>query len=176
MKKKTLIILAALMTFSLSAMAQQPKQNQHQCGGNHANCQHSCGKHNATTTNQNKEVVIVGEERVEEEEVLQEQVYTTVEQNPEFPGGEEALYKYLANNIVYPQKARENGITGTVLISFVVEKDGSITLPTIMRNVDGGCGAEALRVVKGMPKWKPGRQGGRPVRTQFILPVSFTLK
>ena len=163
MKKTTLIILAALMTFSLSAMAQQPKQNQHQCGGNHANCQHSCGTHNATTTNQNKEA--------EEQEV-----YTFVEQNPEFPGGEEALYKYLANNIKYPQKAREEGITGTVLISFVVEKDGSITGASIRRNVGGGCGDEALRVVKGMPKWKPGMQGGRPVRAQYTLPISFTLK
>lgn len=112
----------------------------------------------------------------EEEEVKEEEIFTVVENEPEFPGGMEALYKYLAQNIKYPQLARENGITGKVYVTFVVEKDGTIANPKILRDIGGGCGAEAIRVVKAMPKWSPGKQRGKAVRVQFNLPVNFNLK
>lgn len=120
-----------------------------------------------------QEVVISdvgGEETVEEEEI-----FVFVEEYPSYPGGEEALYKYLGENIQYPDVARDNGITGTVVIRFVVEKDGSITKAAVAREIGGGCGKEALRVVNAMPKWKPGKQSGKAVRTEFTLPVQFQL-
>ena len=98
-----------------------------------------------------------------------------VEDDPEFPGGMEALYKFLQDNVQYPQLALENGIEGRVYVTFVVEEDGSITNPRLLRDIGGGCGQEALRVVKMMPKWKPGKQSGKPVRVQFNLPVNFVL-
>ena len=113
------------------------------------------------------------EEEVDEEEV---KIFTVVENDPEFPGGMDALYKYLAENIKYPQLARDNGITGKVYVTFVVERDGSIANPRILRDIGGGCGAEAIRVVKSMPKWTPGKQRGKAVRVQFNLPVNFNLK
>ena len=116
--------------------------------------------------------VVIEEEKEEEEPPI----FTVVEKDPEFPGGTDALYKYLAENIKYPQLARDNGITGKVYITFVVERDGSIANPKILRDIGGGCGAEAIRVVKAMPKWTPGKQRGKAVRVQFNLPVNFNLK
>lgn len=110
-----------------------------------------------------------------DEEVAEEEIFTVVENDPEFPGGMEALYKYLSENIKYPQIAKENNITGRVFVTFVVEKDGSIASPRVLRDIGGGCGAEAVRVVKAMPKWKAGKQRGKAVRVQFNLPVSFNL-
>ncbi|MBQ9473220.1 MAG: energy transducer TonB [Bacteroidales bacterium] len=112
----------------------------------------------------------------EEPEVADEDFFIVVEELPEFTGGDAALYKYLAENLNYPRVAVENGVTGKVYIRFIVEKDGSITQATILHDIGGGCGTEALRVVKGMPKWKPGKQCKKPVRTQFTLPVSFELR
>ena len=112
----------------------------------------------------------------EEEEVEEEEIFLVVEEDPEFPGGLEALSKYLAENIKYPQLARENNITGKVYVSFVVEKNGSVANVKVVRDIGGGCGAEAVRVVKTMPKWKPGKQRGQAVRTQFNLPVGFYLQ
>ena len=100
-------------------------------------------------------------------------VFVVVEQDPEFPGGMEALYRYLTENLQYPKLALENGISGKVYVTFVVEKDGSVSNPKILRDIGGGCGAEAIRVVKAMPKWIPGKQRGKPVRVQFNLPVNF---
>ena len=113
------------------------------------------------------------EEEVDEDEVT---IFTVVENDPEFPGGMEALYKYLAQNIKYPALARDNGITGRVYVTFVVERDGSITNPKFLKDIGGGCGQEAIRVVKSMPKWTPGKQRGKAVRVQFNLPVNFNLK
>ncbi len=122
----------------------------------------------------NEEVVqVVVEEEVEE---VEEEIFTVVENDPEFPGGMEALYKYLQTSIKYPTIAKENNITGRVYVTFVVEKDGSIANPRILRDIGGGCGQEAIRVVKAMPKWKPGKQRGKAVRVQFNLPVSFNLQ
>lgn len=116
--------------------------------------------------------VVVEQEEEEEEQTI----FTVVENDPEFPGGMDALYKYLAQNIKYPQLARDNGITGRVYVTFVVERDGSIANPKVLKDIGGGCGAEAIRVVKSMPKWNPGKQRGKAVRVQFNLPVNFNLK
>ena len=113
---------------------------------------------------------------VEEEEEMEEtQIFTVVEDEPEFPGGMEALYKFLAENIKYPKDALENKIEGRVYVSFTVEVDGSITNIKVLRDIGGGCGKEVVRVVKLMPKWKPAKQRGKPVRASFSLPVKFEL-
>ena len=115
--------------------------------------------------------------KVEEEEEEDEQIiFQVVENDPEFPGGLEAMYKFLAQNIKYPQLARENNITGRVYVTFVVEKDGSVSGVRVLRDIGGGCGAEAVRVVKSMPKWTPGKQRGKAVRVQYNLPVNFNLQ
>ncbi|MBR1798669.1 MAG: energy transducer TonB [Bacteroidales bacterium] len=123
-----------------------------------------------------RNVEIVKVEVEEEEEEVEEEIFQVVESAPEFPGGEGEMYKYFAQNIKYPSLARENGITGRVYVTFVVEKDGSIANPRVLRDIGGGCGAEAVRVVKSMPKWNPGKQRGKAVRVQFNLPVSFQLQ
>ncbi len=103
-------------------------------------------------------------------------IFTVVEEMPGFPGGEEKLFEYLRKNIKYPPVARENGITGRVYVTFVVDKDGKIKDAKILRGIGGGCDEEALRVVRAMPEWKAGRQNGRSVQVQYNLPVNFTLK
>ncbi len=112
----------------------------------------------------------------EEEEVVEERIFMVVENNPEFPGGDRARIKFLSKNISYPTMAKESGIQGTVYVTFVVEKDGSITDIRIARGIGGGCDEEALRVMKKMPNWKPGKQRGKPVRVQFSMPIKFTLQ
>ena len=111
-----------------------------------------------------------------EEEKVEEEIFTVVESAPEYPGGEEALYKYLQTSINYPQLAKDQNLQGRVFVTFVVEKDGSIANPKILRDIGGGCGEEAIRVVRKMPKWKPGKQRGKSVRVQFNLPVMFQLE
>ncbi len=130
----------------------------------------------AEVTDDTKNIEITPVVVEEEEEVAEETIFTVVENDPEFPGGMDALYKYLAQNIKYPQLARDNNITGRVYVTFVVEKDGSIANPKVLRDIGGGCGQEAIRVVKSMPKWTPGKQRGKAVRVQFNLPVNFSLK
>lgn len=112
----------------------------------------------------------------EEEEVEEQQIFMVVESMPEFPGGEAALTKYLFENIEYPQMAKESGIQGRVFVTFVVERDGKVTDVKVLRGIGGGCDEEAIRVVKNMPKWTPGKQRGKPVRVQFNLPIKFTLQ
>lgn len=131
---------------------------------------------NAEVTEDTKNIEIAPVKIEEEEDETETQIFTVVENDPEFPGGMEALYKYLAQNIKYPQLARDNNITGKVYVTFVVERDGSIANPKVLRDIGGGCGAEAIRVVKAMPKWTPGKQRGKAVRVQFNLPVNFSLK
>ncbi len=127
-------------------------------------------------TDETKNIAIVQVQIEDEEDETETQIFTVVENEPEFPGGMEALYKYLAQNIKYPQLARDNNITGKVYVTFVVERDGSIANPKVLRDIGGGCGAEAIRVVKSMPKWTPGKQRGKAVRVQFNLPVNFNLR
>lgn len=115
--------------------------------------------------------------KVEEEESAEEvQIFMVVESMPEFPGGEPALYKFLAENIKYPQMAKESGIQGRVFVTFVVERDGRVTDVRVLRGIGGGCDEEAIRVVQNMPKWTPGKQRGKAVRVQYNLPVKFTLQ
>lgn len=112
----------------------------------------------------------------QEEEEKEDEIFQVVEQDPEFPGGVEALYKFVQQNIKYPQLAKENNITGRVFVQFVVEKDGSVSNVRAARDIGGGCGAEAVRVVKSMPKWTPGKQRGKAVRAAYTLPVNFNLQ
>ena len=116
-------------------------------------------------------LLTVVEDEIEEEE----EVFLQVETDPEFPGGVEAMMKFLADNIVYPQEAKDNKIEGRVIVTFVVEKDGSISSIRVLSDIGSGCGAEVVRVLKLMPKWKPGMQKGQPVRVQYSLPVLFTI-
>ena len=102
-------------------------------------------------------------------------VYQIVEEMPQYPGGEKAMMEYVAKNVVYPQEARDKEISGRVFVSFVVEKDGSIGEVKVMRGIGGGCDEEAVRVVKAMPKWKPGKQEGKPVRVSYMMPINFKL-
>lgn len=122
---------------------------------------------------ENQEIAHVEVE--EEEEVIEEEIFVFVEEQPGFPGGDAEMYKYLAENIKYPDLARNGNIEGKVFVRFVVEKDGSVSNVRVMRDIGGGCGPEAVRVVKAMPKWKPGKQRGKAVRTEFNLPVQFSL-
>lgn len=115
-------------------------------------------------------------QETQEEEKEEVTIFTVVEEAPDFPGGEAALYKYLNDKINYPQMARDQNIQGRVFVTFVVERDGSIANPKVLRDIGGGCGEEALRVVRNMPKWKPGKQRGKAVRVQFNLPVLFQLE
>lgn len=105
----------------------------------------------------------------------EEEVFVFVETSPEYPGGEDARIKFLAENLIYPMEAKESNIMGTVYATFVIEKDGSISTIKILRGIGGGCDEEVIRVLKKMPKWKPGMQKGKAVRTQFNMPVRFTL-
>jgi len=112
----------------------------------------------------------------EEEEAEANQIFTVVEQEPEFPGGTKALMEYISKNLRYPAFAAENGIQGRVTLSFVVEKDGSVTDIQEMRSPSEDLTKEAKRVVQSMPKWKPGKQRGKPVRVKYMLPVTFRLQ
>jgi periplasmic protein TonB len=112
----------------------------------------------------------------DEEEIEEMEIFTVVESMPEFPGGDAARMKFLQDNIKYPQLARESGIQGTVFVTFVVEVDGSVTDVRVLRGIGGGCDEEAVRVIKQMPSWVPGRQRGQPVRVQFNMPIRFTLQ
>ena len=103
-------------------------------------------------------------------------IFVVAENAPEFPGGEDSLYAYIARNIKYPETAKKEKIEGRVFVTFVIEKDGQVSSAKILRDIGGGCGEEAIRVVKNMPKWKPGTQRGNPVRFRFNLPVSFGLE
>lgn len=106
----------------------------------------------------------------------EEEIFVAVEQQAEFPGGQGALMKWLSNNIRYPESAQQNDIQGRVIVKFVVEKDGSIGAATILKGVDKDLDREALRVVKRMPKWQPGKNNGVAVRSYFNLPVTFKLQ
>lgn len=128
----------------------------------------------ATQTTQVQEYIPV--QKAEEEVIEEQEIFQVVESMPEFPGGEEARIKFLRDNIKYPQMARESGIQGTVYVTFVVEIDGRVTGVRVLRGIGGGCDEEAVRVVKAMPRWIPGKQRGKPVRVQFNMPIKFTLQ
>ena len=102
-------------------------------------------------------------------------IYQIVDEMPQYPGGEAAMMKFVANNVKYPQEAKDKEIQGRVFVSFVIEKDGSVNEVKVQRSIGGGCDEEAVRVIKGMPKWKPGKQEGKPVRVSYMMPINFKL-
>ena len=113
---------------------------------------------------------------VEEEEVDEQEIFQVVEEMPSFPGGQQECMKWLGKNMKYPQISMENGVQGRVIVQFVVNKDGSIVEPVVVRGVDPYLDKEALRVISMMPKWTPGKQRGKPVRVKFTVPVTFKLQ
>jgi len=132
----------------------------------------------STNTNDNPDANIDYSQVQNNNQVIDQpkpKIFTYVEQMPSFPGGEKELMNFLSKNLHYPVAARENGIEGKVAIQFVVNEDGSITDVTIKRDIGGGCGEEASRVVKMMPKWNPGKQNSNAVKVQYTLPVTFKL-
>lgn len=105
-----------------------------------------------------------------------DELFVEYEEDPEFSGGLEALHKFIEENMQYPQIAAENCIGGRVYVQFEVDTDGTVQNPKILRDIGGGCGEEALRIVRLMPKWKPGRFYGKVVKTTFNLPIFFDKK
>jgi periplasmic protein TonB len=102
-------------------------------------------------------------------------VFLVVEQPPEFEGGQEGLNKFVYKHIKYPASARRMNIEGTVYVGFVVNSDGSVSDAAIIKGISADCDKEALRVIQMMPKWRPGKQSGRPVRVKFVYPIKFKL-
>ena len=119
---------------------------------------------------------ITHREILEEGGIDDDFIFVHVDEEPEFPGGMEALQKFIEDNMQYPRIAAENGIYGKVYITFAIDTDGTVQHPYLLRDIGGGCGAEAIRIVKSMPKWKPGKQNGKPMRVQYNLPVVFDKK
>ncbi len=119
-----------------------------------------------------------GKAKVEVVEVKpdKEEIFTVVEQNASFPGGQEALNKFLSKNIKYPAEAQRANVQGKVFLSFVVSPDGSISDVAVLKGLGFGCDQEAIRVVKSMPRWSPGKQSGRAVKSRFNLPITFQLE
>lgn len=106
-----------------------------------------------------------------------EPVYVVVEQMPEFPGGKEALDQYIANNLLYPAIAKENGIQGRVICQFIVERDGAISDVVVVRSSgEVSLDKEAVRLIKSMPRWRPGRTRGKMVRVKYTVPINFRIK
>ena len=102
--------------------------------------------------------------------------YDVVEVMPQYPGGQIAMMKYIMENMKYPKQAMKEGIQGRVTVSFIVEKDGRVSNVRLLHSVQSALDKEAIRVVKSMPKWTPGKHNGKPVRVRFNLPVMFKLK
>lgn len=111
-----------------------------------------------------------------EEKPKEPEIFTFVEQNPEFPGGAAAMNEYLQTNIQYPEIARRAGIEGPVFVQFVVDEAGRISQAQVVRSIGGGCDEEALRVVNAMPAWRPGKQNGQPVKVRYTVQVRFRLR
>ena len=129
------------------------------------------------TEDDKEEVVIAAPVEAPEEEEEEEFIFVVVETMPEFPGGQQALFKFLSENVKYPVIAQENGIQGRVICQFVVNKDGSIVDVEVVRSGgDPSLDKEAVRVIKSMPKWKPGKQRGKAVRVKYTVPVNFKLQ
>ena len=142
----------------------------------HTSPSQASSRPNKTTQNgQNAPEPVRSEPLDKPQPVNRNRVYDVVEQMPSFPGGNSGLMTYLNQHTHYPAEAQENGVQGRVVVSFVVEKNGQINDVTVMRHVDPSLDKEAIRVVRNMPRWTPGKQGGEPVRVRFTVPVSFRL-
>ena len=130
-----------------------------------------------TEDDKDVEVVIAPPVEAPVVEEVEEEIFVVVESMPEFPGGQQEMMKFIAENIKYPVIAQENGIQGRVICQFVIEKNGSVTDIQVVRSSgDASLDKEAERVIKTMPKWKPGKQRGKPVRVKYTIPVSFRLQ
>lgn len=114
-------------------------------------------------------------QEIESEGEIEDYIFVIVEEMPEFPGGKDSLYKFLGANIVYPNKAKKDGIEGKVYVNFTIEKDGAINEVKVLRSVHPLLDEEAVRVVESFPKWKPGKQKGKTVRVSYNLPLNFVL-
>jgi protein TonB len=123
----------------------------------------------------NADTLLISDITFREDTVAEPDRFRVVEDMPEFPGGMTALSHYLVNNIRYPAVAREAGISGKVYLEFTVSREGTISDISVLRGIGGGCDEEAVRVVRAMPPWVPGKQRGKPVNVRFTLPVTFTL-
>ncbi len=121
-----------------------------------------------------QEPIIINSDGIEEA-LSDQDIYQIVEEMPSFPGGEEKLYEFIANNVQYPQEAKERGIQGRVFVGFIVERDGTFSNFKILRSIGGGCDEEAMRVIMAMPKWTPGKQHGKAVRVSYKIPIKFSL-
>ena len=142
----------------------------------HSSPSQASSRPNKTTQNgQNKPEPVRSKPLYKPQPVNRNSVYDVVEQMPSFPGGTSGLMTYLSQNIRYPAEAQENCVQGRVVVSFVVEKDGHISDVTVLRSVDPSLDKEAVRVIRNMPRWTPGKQGGEPVRVRYNVPVSFRL-
>jgi len=122
-----------------------------------------------------QEAVVVKEPKPDKPKVKEEEVSVAVDKKPEFPGGMTALMTWLGKHIRYPKTAQENNVQGRVMVKFIVEKNGTVTNPVIVRGIDKDLDSEALRVVKAMPRWTPGIKDGHPARAWFGLPINFKL-
>ena len=120
--------------------------------------------------------VMVKKAPVKNQDISGEEIFFIVEEMPDFPGGDTALRQFIANSVDYPKIAVEKGIQGKVYVTFVVTKDGSVANATIARGVDPSLDKEALRVVNSLPKWKPGKQRGKPVNVSYTVPINFQLQ
>ena len=130
-----------------------------------------------TEDDKDVEVVIAPPVEAPVQEEVEEEIFVVVESMPEFPGGAQEMMKFIAENIKYPVIAQENGIQGRVICQFVIEKNGSVTDIQVVRSSgDASLDKEAERVIKTMPKWKPGKQRGKPVRVKYTIPVAFRLQ
>lgn len=139
----------------------------------------SCSQDASQTEDAKEEVVAPVSPETKEapaDSTAKEEVFMVAEQMPEFPGGMKEMLKFLQENVKYPENAMKNNVQGRVIVQFVVEKDGTPTEFKVLRSVDPDLDAEALRVMKAMPKWKPGMQKGQVVRVKFTVPVSFKLQ
>ena len=119
---------------------------------------------------------VLAQKTVVSQKDQKEEPFNVVEDMPAFPGGMEAMIQFISSNIQYPADAQKQKVDGRVLVNFVVEKDGSITEVKVIKPAFPSLDAEAIRVVKAMPKWKPGYQRGKAVRVQFTMPINFSLK
>jgi len=119
---------------------------------------------------------VLAQKTVVSQKDQKEDPFNVVEDMPAFPGGMEAMIQFISSNIQYPADAKKQKVDGRVLVNFVVEKDGSITEVKVVKPTFPSLDAEAIRVVKAMPKWKPGYQRGQAVRVQFTMPINFSLK
>jgi len=128
------------------------------------------------TTGNNDSEIVSGSNLETENSPLDEKVYTVVDEQPEFPGGFQSMYEFLGSNILYPEQAKKANVQGKVFLTFVVGSSGKIRDVKVLKGAGFGMDEEAARVVKKMPKWKPGREDGKEVAVRYTLPIDFRLK